>query len=482
MYEFAGFRLDPDGRHLTGPAGEPLPLPPRAFDTLLHLVERRGELIRKRHLLVAVWGTTIVADNSLDQIISILRRALRDRNTSQPLIVTERGRGYRFVGSVTHAGAQMTERAALSADVPTNTQSPAADNESEQLLREAQALIVRPSRSNLRGALELLTAATERRPQFARAIAERALLRTLFPLFEIPMRGAYGTAEREAEQALALDPMLGRAHQALAYVLMAHGDWVGAARHFDSACRMEESPDAQVARVGLLSASVGHLRLALTQAREIAQKVPFMPLGAVALTSVHTFLGQDADALATIDRIPALGWPRTQTPMSELHFLLAARAGRLTEAVVYAREGLTPEMRAAGGERMVEQLCAALQAPERGTLAIAAIRKMLGALGITRLGLRNQKRILIWLTMLGALDDAFELLRCALDDVDWEGAIRGPWAWLWLPEMLPFRCDARFQGVIARFGFIDYWNRYGPPDGHKMLHGKLIYVEAEGES
>ena len=99
---------------------------------------------------------------------------------------------------------------------------------------------------------------------------------------------------------------------------------------------------------------------------------------------------------------------------------------------------------------------------------------MLQATGVAGLELRNQKRVLIWLTMLGALDDAFDLLWQALDDPACQGTLRGPWAWLWLPEMRPFRSDARFQAVIDRFGFMEYWTQRVPPDGYRLLHGRLV--------
>lgn len=460
VYEFGGFRLDPARRQLRDAAGEPVALPPRVFDTLLHLVEHRGELIGKRALMRAIWGATVVAENSLDQNISMLRRALQAGGASESLIVTERGRGFRFVGNVTVRGTE------ASASV--------AEDEGERLFREAQALIVRPSRSNLRGAFELLSAAVERRPRFVRAVAERALLRTLFPLFEIPMADAFACAEREARQALALDATVARAHQALAYVFLARAGWVQARVHFDTAARLEESPDAEVARVSLLSQAVGHHRLALEQAREACQKVPFLPLAAMALAGAYVFAGRDREALAGIERLAALGWPADQTPLSEFRFLLAVRAGRFEDAVTHGAEGLSPAMRAAGGERMVQLLCAALRAPDRKSEAIAAIERVIRASGVAGLELRNQKRVLVWLTLLGALDEAFDLLGRALEDPACQGTIRGPWAWLWLPEMRPFRRDPRFQAVTARFGFMAYWKQYGPPDGYELRHGQLV--------
>jgi DNA-binding response OmpR family regulator len=66
FYEFSGFRLDPQQRLLTGRDDRrPIALVPKAFDTLLYLIERRGELVRKADLMKAVWPDLVVEDNSL---------------------------------------------------------------------------------------------------------------------------------------------------------------------------------------------------------------------------------------------------------------------------------------------------------------------------------------------------------------------------------------------------------------------------------
>lgn len=100
-YEFEGFQLDTRQRMLlSGPARQPVPLTPKIFDTLLYLVERRGELLDKSTLLKAIWPNVVVEENSLNQNISALRRALGENPGQHRFIVTEPGRGYRFVAEV----------------------------------------------------------------------------------------------------------------------------------------------------------------------------------------------------------------------------------------------------------------------------------------------------------------------------------------------------------------------------------------------
>jgi DNA-binding winged helix-turn-helix (wHTH) protein len=55
VYEFGDFRLDPRRRVLGRLDGEPIPLKPKALDTLLYLVEHAGEPLDKSTLIAAIW-------------------------------------------------------------------------------------------------------------------------------------------------------------------------------------------------------------------------------------------------------------------------------------------------------------------------------------------------------------------------------------------------------------------------------------------
>ena len=100
IFEFSGFRLDVAKRKLLTSDGEHTDLPSRAFDLLLYLVERPGELLDKSALLKGVWPTTVVEENNLSQSIFALRRALGDTAQEPRFIVTVPGRGYQFVAPV----------------------------------------------------------------------------------------------------------------------------------------------------------------------------------------------------------------------------------------------------------------------------------------------------------------------------------------------------------------------------------------------
>ncbi len=100
IFEFGGFRLDVAQRQLLASDGTHIDLPSRAFDLLLYVVERPGELLDKSTLLKGVWPTTVVEESNLSQSIFALRRALGDTAHEHRFIVTVPGRGYQFVAPV----------------------------------------------------------------------------------------------------------------------------------------------------------------------------------------------------------------------------------------------------------------------------------------------------------------------------------------------------------------------------------------------
>jgi DNA-binding winged helix-turn-helix (wHTH) protein/Tol biopolymer transport system component len=99
-YEFGGFRLDTVLQVLVSPAGDIIALPGRAYEVLRYLVERAGELVDKASLMRAVWPSTVVEDNNLNQCILTLRRALGESAGERRFILTVAGRGFKFVAPV----------------------------------------------------------------------------------------------------------------------------------------------------------------------------------------------------------------------------------------------------------------------------------------------------------------------------------------------------------------------------------------------
>src|SRR5690242_7941971 len=93
FYEFGHFRIDPDERLLLRD-GKAVGLTPKAFETLLVLVEHSGHLVEKDELMKRVWPDAFVEEVNLAQNVSAIRRAL-DTN-GERYIETVPKLGYRL--------------------------------------------------------------------------------------------------------------------------------------------------------------------------------------------------------------------------------------------------------------------------------------------------------------------------------------------------------------------------------------------------
>jgi eukaryotic-like serine/threonine-protein kinase len=99
FYEFGPFRVDA-GRQLLLRDGQPVPLTPKAFETLLVLVQHSEQLVSKDELMKLLWPDTFVEESNLTSHISMLRKALGESPQDHRYLVTMPGRGYRFTQKV----------------------------------------------------------------------------------------------------------------------------------------------------------------------------------------------------------------------------------------------------------------------------------------------------------------------------------------------------------------------------------------------
>ena len=107
FYAFGPFRLDSEERVLVRD-GIPVPLAPKAAETLLVLVENAGHLVNKGDLMRRIWPDAFVEEANLPKNILALRKVLGRWDGGREYIETVPKRGYRFVApveEVTHAEA-----------------------------------------------------------------------------------------------------------------------------------------------------------------------------------------------------------------------------------------------------------------------------------------------------------------------------------------------------------------------------------------
>ncbi len=120
-YTFGRFHLDAGERCLTRD-GQPALLTPKAFDTLLALVQHAGHALSKDDLMRAVWPDGFVEESNLAFNISTLRKALGEGQNGERYIETVPKLGYRFVmpvqlDSPAHPVAAFAKRSNLPAQL-----------------------------------------------------------------------------------------------------------------------------------------------------------------------------------------------------------------------------------------------------------------------------------------------------------------------------------------------------------------------------
>ena len=99
VYLFDEYRLDVSRRMLYRGEHEVV-LPPKAIETLMALIDLRGEIVSKGDLMRIIWGDTIVEESNLDHYLHVLRKTLGQKSDGQSFIETLRRRGYRFTSDV----------------------------------------------------------------------------------------------------------------------------------------------------------------------------------------------------------------------------------------------------------------------------------------------------------------------------------------------------------------------------------------------
>jgi len=88
-------RIDPLERRVTR-AGQAIALLPREYALLLHLIRQGERPAGRSELLAAVWGLRFDPGTNVVEVHVSRLRAKLDRGFAAPMLVTDKGRGYRL--------------------------------------------------------------------------------------------------------------------------------------------------------------------------------------------------------------------------------------------------------------------------------------------------------------------------------------------------------------------------------------------------
>lgn len=343
--------------------------------------------------------------------------------------------------------------------------TPTRDLEAYHLYLEAVALRSQPTEDNLEMAIQVLDRALARDPDFARAwyaIAETRAYRAANGDCSIDV---LSDAERDARHALALDSSISRAHGVLGLVNACCGRWIDAETELRRALSLvARNPEALLLHAVYVARQAGHHRKALLEIQQAYELAPASPAPALHLGTQKLLDGDTAEAEQWIDLAIANGYPRTLAIVREARAQLALRDGRFAEAAQELTETLSCSSREAGGFDAIQSFFQAQADRSHTDRAITALQAWDATLQSQNLDLCAAQRLMLWFTMLGAIDTAHDVAQRTVDRLKACGTYGCGWGVLWSKEMHPFRDAPRFQQLIARLALTNYWRQYGPPD------------------
>ena len=106
-YQIGPYRLDLEGRVIWLDSAI-VRLPPKAIDFLICLVERNGEVVAKAEIRERVWPGISVEENSITQVASLIRRAMKPGLGDAEVIEAVPRRGYRLAITPVYLGDAAT--------------------------------------------------------------------------------------------------------------------------------------------------------------------------------------------------------------------------------------------------------------------------------------------------------------------------------------------------------------------------------------
>jgi DNA-binding winged helix-turn-helix (wHTH) protein len=281
-YSFGGFEVDAGSRRITRD-GEPVIVASRHLDVLLQLLSQPGLVVSKDALIESAWRGIAVTDNSLEQAISALRRAL-----GGSVIATVPRQGYRFSVAVNRLPPRVSDSSLDALLAPHR-----AWIDGRAALESLERTEILRARDVFQGILD----SVPDQPSAHIGLANACIMQfEMTRADKAPDAAARTLAEAHAREACRLDPDSGEAWATLAFVLERAGHPLDALAAVRRAVTLE--PDNWRHHFRRAYVSWGEERLRAAQ-RTLAL-LPGFPLAHVLAASVHVARQALDDALREV--------------------------------------------------------------------------------------------------------------------------------------------------------------------------------------
>nr|WP_314446163.1 winged helix-turn-helix domain-containing protein [uncultured Sphingomonas sp.] len=479
--------VDPASRELSGPAGR-IAVEPRVMRLLLLLHEYAGSVVTREQMAQHIWQGRFVADDTINNAVAELRRALKASAASGLKVETIPKAGYRLIVDAPRPhpvpeperqeaptrAPLLSRRLAIGGGLAAGATVLAAwqlgrpaDREVALLVEEGvQALRTGLPESGKRAA-NALEQAVRRDPGNPRALGLLALARRAAAEYAPPDQVAdlLAAAELAARQALTVDSRQSDALTALATLSPSFGRWIEAERSIRQVLAVDGRNPFAVGALATLLMSTGQVRACLERLQWLHRTTPLS--ANVQFRRVYTLWS--AGRTPEMDRVADLAlqmWP-SHSGVWFARMWTFAFTGRAANALAMAEDPAGRPPMPAPALALLEASLTALRsgAPEDVQRAVA------GNLAAASRGPSQSIAAIMVLSALGsapaALDVATSFLarrgtlvirgrhspaQASLPDQHHRMAMM-----LWVPASANMREQPGFRALCESIGLLHYW-------------------------
>jgi TolB-like protein/Tfp pilus assembly protein PilF len=335
-----------------------------------------------------------------------------------------------------------------------NPQRQTKDMEAYDKFLQARSLLAQRNSENLRRAIELLTAAIDRDPEFASGWAALAQARALSSYYLKDTPDPLKAAEEAARKALALDDSIAMAHSALADVLRDRRDWLAAESEYARALKLSPGEAETHNQYAQMLLKVGRIEGALQHGLRACELEPLGWVPASVVSLAYLSRGDLVQSRAYLDRSEKLS-DRTRGFQSRLE-LMYALCRRDPDM---ARHALTLAQQATWSpDPPSSELIAALDQALAGFQNSPAVPLDLGK-ALKEFGPSGRMPLSAVATFVGQNKVALDAiaLEADLSVIDIAGLI-------WTPVYQPLRSEPRFLEFLRKMKMPEYWRAAGWSD------------------
>jgi DNA-binding winged helix-turn-helix (wHTH) protein len=481
--QVAGLTIDPVRRRISGPGGE-IAVEPMVMRLFEQLLDRRGEVLSRRHLFDSLWGKAQVGDDSLNRLVASLRKALECTSNGTLAIETVPRSGYRLVvGSQdVQGGLPLSRRTTLVGGASllvalggaalwrVRTEVRTADarrltDRGDDLLRDSVPLEAGVALAPLQASLKIN--ANDSRTLGLLALAEETRA------YNGGASNAGETllaAEQAARAALARDP--NEPHARLAIIDMKSGslDWAQIEDQLEAVRALAPTNVHVLGSLATLLQGLGRTSRSWVYNERAAALAPASPTPQWRRALRLWTAGHTEEALTLTERLLPL-WP-THAFVWNARFMILAFSSRAGAAIAMLRNPVAPARNSLPAR--IDQWQPTLEAFTNPTAAnVAAARA--ANLKAAHLNPGQAAYAAMALSQLGEIDAAFDVINGLL-------LSKGPlvadrpivprsflansasWCrthWLWMPPLAAVRRDPRFSATCEELGLASYWRQRG---------------------